>query len=318
MNSVSANPNFIQTCNLTYRYSAKGPAAVNKVSLQVPGKSIYGFLGHNGAGKSTTIRLLLGLLNTAQPIELFGKELKRNAKIILSRVGALIEHPSLYGNLAAAENLQVICHYRRLSFNGIPYILNTVGLEKHANKKVKNFSTGMKQRLGLAIALLGDPELIILDEPTNGLDPQGMLEMRELIKRLNREQGKAIFLSSHLLNEVEKVCTHVGIIRQGSMLFQGPVTELKKLHRDRIQMLFETDDNEACRALLIQSGRECVIENGKLLVYFESRSGIPATIDLIRNNGIGIYQVKAESKSLEELFFSLHRDNRDTTNGDAV
>ncbi|QEC51742.1 ABC transporter ATP-binding protein [Anseongella ginsenosidimutans] len=299
----------METSNLSYRYSAKGPAVVDNLSLQVPEKSIYGFLGHNGAGKTTTIRLLLGLLNTVYPVKLFGQELKQNAQGILSRVGALIEHPSLYGNLTAAENMQVICRYRRLSFGGIPGILETVGLGKHANRKTKDFSTGMKQRLGLAIALLGDPELIILDEPTNGLDPQGILEMRELIKKLNQEKGKTIFLSSHLLAEVEKVCTHVGIIRQGRMLFQGSVTQLTELYKSsQVPVLIETDDNEGTRKLLEQHGFECRIEGLQLLTYLSSRSAIPALIDQIRNSGIGIYQIKAESKNLEELFFSLHND----------
>lgn len=305
---ISGYPDFfIQTRNLTYRYRAKGPAVVDDLSLQVPEKSIYGFLGHNGAGKTTTIRLLLGLLNTAQPIELFGKELKRNRKAILSRVATLIEHPSLYGNLTAVENLRVICHYRGLPFSEISPVLDTVGLAPHANRKANDFSTGMKQRLGLAIALLGNADLIILDEPTNGLDPQGMLEIRELIRRLNREEGKTIFLSSHLLNEVEKVCTHVGIIRRGKLLFQGPVTRLQGTH-DQPSVLIETDNNSEALALLRRHAIECRVESGHLRVHVPERAEIPALIDLIRTNGIGIFQVRPESKSLEELFFDLHND----------
>ncbi|HYH56942.1 MAG TPA: ABC transporter ATP-binding protein, partial [Anseongella sp.] len=296
------------TSNLSYRYSAKSTAVVDNLSLQVPKKSIYGFLGHNGAGKTTTIRLLLGLLSTGHSIQIFGQDLERHRSAILGRIGALIEHPSLYGNLTAAENLRVVCLYRQLAPAGIPAVLDTVGLARHADRKAKNFSTGMKQRLGLAIALLGNPELIILDEPTNGLDPQGMLEIRELIRRLNQEEGKTIFLSSHLLNEVEKICTHVGIIRQGKMLFQGPVNQLKELHAGRLAVLIETDNNEAAREILGRHGFECRIDKARLLVHIPSRSGIPRLIDLVRNEGIGIFEVKAESKSLEELFFSLHND----------
>lgn len=311
MNSLSATPDLIRTHNLTYRYSAKSSAVVDNLSLQVPDKSIYGFLGHNGAGKTTTIRLLLGLLTTTDSIQLFGEDIKQHRSAVLSRIGALIEHPSLYGNLTATENLRVICHYRKLPFSGIPAVLDIVGLGPHAHRKAKNFSTGMKQRLGLAIALLGNPDLIILDEPTNGLDPQGILEIRELIRQLNEEEGKTIFLSSHLLNEVEKVCTHVGIIRQGQLLFQGSVSKLKEIHPGRLNVFIETDNNERALEVFKQHTLECKLESGQLLVPVPARSGIPALIDLMRNNGIGVFQVKTESKSLEELFFNLHNDTNE-------
>jgi lantibiotic transport system ATP-binding protein len=215
--------NSLETVDLRYRFSRDSPV-LSGVSLQVPEGSIYGFLGPNGAGKTTTLRLVLGLLRRQQgEIAFFGRPLVTDRIAVLRRVGSLIETPSIYGQLTAAENLEV---WRKLYGCGrerIALVLKWVGLGDTGSKRAGKFSLGMKQRLGIAVALLNDPALLILDEPTNGLDPGGMVEVRELLLRLNREQRVTILLSSHLLWEMQKLITHAGIINQGRLLYQGPL-----------------------------------------------------------------------------------------------
>jgi ABC-2 type transport system ATP-binding protein len=218
----------IETMDLTFSFRYKN-LVVNKVSLNVPQASIYGFLGPNGAGKTTTIRLLTGmLLSESDNIYIGGNSLRKNIPGIFHSIGALIETPSLYLHLTAVENLRIITTLRNLPANKIEHVLSTVGLTKAGKRKVKEYSLGMKQRLGIAMALLPDPELLILDEPANGLDPTGIIEIRELIKELNAKQGKTIFVSSHLLNEVEKMCTHIGIIHKGKLHYQGSIEEMRQ------------------------------------------------------------------------------------------
>lgn len=192
------------------------------INLLVPENSIFGFLGVNGAGKSTTIRILLGLIG-AQPdsVFLFGREFTRNKIDLLSRVGALIDYPTFYDHLSANENLNVIITLLGLPKRKAQEMIELVGLNGVQNKKIKTFSVGMKQRLGLAMALLNNPPLLILDEPTNGLDPVGIIEFRKLLITLQRDHGKTIFLSSHILDELEKVATDIAIIHNGEIRFQG-------------------------------------------------------------------------------------------------
>lgn len=217
----------IETSGLNYmfRYSRK---VVNEVSLQVPDQSIFGFLGPNGAGKTTTIRLITGMLeNEPDNIFIRGKSLKKNIPGIFESIGTLIETPSLYLHLSGRDNLRVITRLRNMNENRVEQVLEIVGLHNDAKRKVKEYSLGMKQRLGMGMALLPDPSLLILDEPANGLDPAGIIEVREMLIRLNREYGKTIFISSHLLGEVEKTCTHLGIIHKGVLKFQGTLAELQ-------------------------------------------------------------------------------------------
>ena len=225
---MSAIPDYaIETSGLNYSFGYKRKV-VNEVTLQVPDGSIFGFLGPNGAGKTTTIRLLTGMLeNDRDNIFIQGKSLKKNMPGIFSDIGTLIETPSLYLHLNARDNLRVITKLRKMEENRIDDILKTVGLYNDRKRKVKEFSLGMKQRLGVAMSLLPDPSLLILDEPANGLDPAGIIEIREMLIRLNRDLGKTIFVSSHLLHEVEKTCTHVGIIHRGVIKFQGTMSELQ-------------------------------------------------------------------------------------------
>ena len=195
----------IQTSNLNFSFR-NGTKTLDNINLLVPQGSVYGFLGPNGAGKTTTLRLLLGLLKNQQgKLEIFGKEFSSHRIEILKRLGSLIEQPSLYLHLTARENLEIYRMIYKVEKERIPEVLKVVGLDNTGKKKAKQFSLGMKQRLSIAIALLHKPELLILDEPTNGLDPNGIIETRELIKKLNKEHGTTVIVSSHILNEVERI-----------------------------------------------------------------------------------------------------------------
>ena len=215
----------IETRGLTHRFSNE--TVLDTVALAVPQGSIYGFLGPNGAGKTTTLKLLLGLLRRQQgSIEIFGKTLERDRLDILRRIGSSIESPSLYLHLTAVENLEIWRRVFRCPPQRIRDVLELVDLSGTGQKRVGRFSMGMKQRLSIAVALLHEPELLILDEPTNGLDPQGIREMRRLLETLNRERGITILVSSHILSEVERLVTHVGVLHRGTLRFQGTLEAL--------------------------------------------------------------------------------------------
>ena len=203
---------------------------VKDVNLHVPEHSVYGFLGPNGAGKTTTLKLILGLIKPDQgDVYVFGQKVTTTNRLsILRRSGSLIENPGGYGHLTGLENMQIVQKLKGVSEAEIVKALKTVRLYEQRDKKLKNYSLGMRQRLGLAMALLGNPKLLILDEPTNGLDPAGIQEIRELIRSLPQERDMTVIVSSHLLNEVEQMADHVGIIHHGEMLYQGPLPELEK------------------------------------------------------------------------------------------
>ena len=246
-------PSIIKTSQLNFSFT-NGIKTLDNVNLEIPEGSIYGFLGPNGAGKTTTLRLLLGLLRNQQgKIELFQKEFIHHRIEILKRLGSLIEQPSLYLHLTAKENLNIYSLIYKCSKNRIDEVLKMVGLENTGRKKAKQFSLGMKQRLSVAIALLHEPELLILDEPTNGLDPNGIIETRELIKKLNKEHNVTVLVSSHILNEVERMATHVGIIHKGKMLFQGPLHDLQQMKTRQTLLEIETSDNIHAIELLKQN-----------------------------------------------------------------
>lgn len=215
----------IETSDISFSYGHQ--QILSGVNLQVPHNTIFGFLGPNGAGKSTTIKLLLGLIRDAQKrIFLFGQSISKHRIAILRQVGALIDEPTFYDHLSARQNLAVLATLLEINYHRIDETLQLVGLDAGNKKKVKTYSVGMKQRLGLAIALLSDPPLLILDEPANGLDPYGIIELRKLLSTLQKERGKTIFVSSHILDELEKIATHIAIIYQGRIRFQGSKEEL--------------------------------------------------------------------------------------------
>ena len=295
----------LQTQQLEFYFRRDQPIVKN-VNLNVPQGSIFGFLGPNGAGKTTTIRLMLGLLRAKSGnIEIFGQELESNRSAIFQKIGSLIESPSLYLHLTGKQNLEIARHYTRTPASRIAEVLTLVGLEQAANKKAGAYSLGMKQRLGLAIALLHQPELVILDEPTNGLDPGGIIEMRELIKQLNRDLGITFFVSSHLLAEVERMCTHVGIIHQGSLLFQGSIQELKSAQMQQRTLYIDTNDHEKAQAVLMDL-RTQVVE-GKLTLPFESKAQVAALNQLLVTAGIEVYELNVQGADLEEMFLHMTR-----------
>lgn len=216
----------IETHNLSHSYYS-GEGILHGINIKVPEGAIYGFLGANGAGKTTTLKLLTGLLASAPgAVTVYNQPLRGNRLTVMRQMGALIESPSFYSNLSARENLEVFRRLYQCAAANITEALALVGLENTGSKKAGRFSLGMKQRLGIAMALLHKPSLLILDEPTNGLDPQGMIEIRELFKTLNREQHVSIVISSHILSEMEKLATHIGIIDKGRLLFQASLAEL--------------------------------------------------------------------------------------------
>ena len=282
--------------------SFRGNSAVRDVSLRVPAGSVYAFLGPNGAGKSTTIRMLLGLLQpTGGNVSLFGEELQRNRSAILARTGSLVESPSLYGHLTARENLEIPRRILGAQRSDIDRVLQIIGLANNREQLVKTFSLGMKQRLGLALALLGNRQLLILDEPTNGLDPAGILEMRSLIQRLPQEQGITVFLSSHLLNEVEQVATHVGMLSQGEMVFQGTLNELEQMRRASLRI--GVTEMESALTLLISRGWNVSARDGYLIT--QDIHAVAAINRALVEAGLDVHHLATESASLEEVFLQM-------------
>jgi len=295
--------NIIETQGLIRRFGQL--TAVNKVDLQVPKASVYGFLGPNGAGKTTTIRMLLGLIHpNAGLVTIFGKSIREDRLEILGRLGAMVEQPSFYPHLTGRENLEIIRCLRGLQKQSIAEALAIVKLEDAANRQAKHYSTGMKQRLGLAIALMGQPELLILDEPTNGLDPAGIHEMRDLIISLPEEFGITVFLSSHLLNEVEQVATQIGIIRKGELIFQGnPETLQAQLNES---VVVSVDQPDKAKAVLAEAGWT-VQRNGsqKLHVPANGQSDAAIINSQLLIAGVSVYQISLERPSLEDVFLKV-------------
>lgn len=298
----------IETTNLDFSFRS-GQKILQALCLQVPAGSIYGFLGPNGAGKTTTLRLLLGLLkNQDGAITLFGKNFVPNRIEILKRLGSLIEQPSLYLHLTGRENLEIFRHTYGCDKKRIDEVLGIVRMTYAMRKRVKTYSLGMKQRLSIAMALLHDPELLILDEPTNGLDPNGIIETRELIKELNQQHGKTILVSSHMLAEVEKMATHVGIIHKGKLLFQGPLSELQQLKSKQSAIEIEVSDTKRAEALL-QAFPVRNVNGTRVLINFESRERIAEMNKMLVNEGIDVYQLSMTHNDLENLFIQITSEN---------
>ncbi|HOY17930.1 MAG TPA: ABC transporter ATP-binding protein [Haliscomenobacter sp.] len=295
----------IETENLSHQF-ASGKNILDNITLQVPSGSIYGFLGPNGAGKTTTLRLILGLLKKQSGrISIFGQTFEKNRVGILRKLGSLIETPSLYGHLTAAENLLLLQKIYQCPKTRIPEVLELVGLSDTAHKKVSQFSLGMKQRLSIAVALLNQPELLILDEPTNGLDPNGIIEMRELFKRLNQEQGITILISSHLLGEIEKLVSHVGIIHKGQLLFEGTLQDLIQKQQESSSLKLSTNDNARALQVLQSIYPEAQQQNGKLALPPLANAEIAAVNRQLLQHGLEVYHLAIEQNDLESIFMEL-------------
>ena len=295
----------VQTRQLSHNFSAQA-AVLQTINLQVPKGSIYGFLGPNGAGKTTTLRLLLGLLKQQQgEILIFGKALEQNRVAILKQVGSLIESPSLYGHLTATENMLLWQKIYQCPKERISAVLHLVGLADTGNKKAGQFSLGMKQRLSIAVALLHNPELLVLDEPTNGLDPNGMIEIRSLLLQLNQEQGITILLSSHLLAEIEKLVSHVGVINKGQMMFQGTLDDLKSKQQEALSIVFETNNTMQTLQIIRDNDLLPQVADGKVIIPAVSKNITAKIIQQLVNNGIEVYEAGIIKNDLESIFMEL-------------
>jgi len=295
----------VETHQLNYSFRSGDPV-LNNINLQVPKGSIYGFLGPNGAGKTTTLRLLLGLLKNQQgDIRIFDKQLQKNRIAVLRNIGSLIESPSLYGHLTAIENLRLLQKIYQCPVKRINEVLQIVGLSATGIKKASSFSLGMKQRLSIAIALLHEPDLLILDEPTNGLDPNGIIEIRDLLKKLNTQQGISIIISSHLLSEVEKLVTHVGIISKGSMVFQGTLKNLKDKQKQTSGLILETNNIERTVRVLRSMKLDGSIDAGRIMLPIPSKENIAGINSRLVHEGIDVYEMSVVKKDLETIFMEL-------------
>jgi len=297
----------IETVGLNFNFGNQ--AIVKDLSLQVPKGSIYGFLGPNGAGKTTTIKILLNLLKSpSDQVFIFGKEINANRIAILKRVGALVEQPAIYGHLTGKENLINRCILLGIKKSKANEMLALVGLTDAADKKSSKYSLGMKQRLGIALALVSDPELLLLDEPTNGLDPNGIIEVRNLMMELAIKHQKTILVSSHLLAEIERTATHVGIINKGQLLFQGTIDELHLLSKPMLEI--DVDDTEKAGALISKSGCEIVSQTDKkITVPFTSAQHSAALNTLLVQNGFMVSSLYQQRKDLENLFLDITNTN---------
>ena len=291
----------ITTKNLSYTIGSK--TILNNINLNIPEGSIYGYLGRNGAGKSTTIKLLLGLLeSSADNIFIQNKSLQQNRTEILASTGNLIESPCFYTKLTVFENLKYLDIIYGKGNKRIDEVLELVDLHNEKKKKATALSMGMKQRLGIAMAIFHDPKLLILDEPLNGLDPQGIFEMRKLFQHLN-EQGKTIFLSSHILSELEKTATHIGIIEGGQMIFQGTKNEL--LSNVEKEVVLKVNPVEKALSLLQDTFSATLNNTNKISVKISDDKEFNGLLTTLIQNEIEIYDIESQSTNLEQIFINL-------------
>lgn len=293
----------LSTNGLTKRYGHKN--AVDHVNLHIRQGAIYGLIGRNGAGKTTILRMIAGLASpTEGEISLFG-ETGKKALYMTSRIGTLIEAPGLYPNMSAAENLKLKCLALGVRKKGyIKELLDAVGLSGVGRKRVRNFSLGMKQRLGIALALVGDPDLLVLDEPINGLDPQGIVEIRETLSRLNRDRNITLMISSHILEELSKIATDYGIIHNGVLLQELTQEELLARCSERIEL--KTDDTRRACVVLEEMGiRDYkVIDAGTIQIFERLNDGGEITMKLAKN-GVKTMGITVKNEALEDYYLNL-------------
>ena len=299
----------IETKALCKQY---GPhTAVDHVELHVPQGCVYGFIGPNGAGKSTTMKMLLGLIHpTAGRVHLLGQELTEKSRLpLLRQTGSLIESPAGYLHLTAQENLEIVADLKGVPHKDIGRVLDIVHLTQDRNRRVGQYSLGMKQRLGIAMALLGSPKLLILDEPTNGLDPAGIQEMRALIRNMPAATGATVLISSHLLGEMEQMVEQVGIIDHGHILFEGPLTELQRHSRGNVTLRL-LDPAKAAPVLrangLTAHSDSCVVTLPPL-----QDALLADLVQKLAACGAGVVELTPRTKTLEEIFLSLTSEEAD-------
>ncbi|GKX28589.1 bacitracin ABC transporter ATP-binding protein [Vallitalea longa] len=294
----------VSTHQLSKYYS--GVCRVDKVNMTVYEGDIYGFLGPNGAGKSTTLKMLLGLSKpTNGDVKIFGKNFNKNRQSILSKTGSLIESPSYYGHLTGLENMRIMQRLRNVPQKNIDEVLHIIRLENQKDKQVKHYSLGMKQRLGIAMALINFPKLLILDEPTNGLDPNGIREIRELIKSLPHRYGITVLISTHLLSEVEQMATSVGIIDNGNLLFQGSMDLLQK--KSETCICIKSLNNTLARKILTANNYTFLPQVKDDFIAFRSINDnqIANINKLLVDSNIKVTRIEEHRKSLEDIFLEL-------------
>ena len=295
--------NVIETDALCKTYGSH--QVVDHLALTVPEGCVYGFLGPNGAGKSTTMKMLLGLVHpTGGTVRLLGKPMTdANRLALLQQTGSLIESPSGYLHLTARENLEIVADLKGVSHKDIARVLDIVQLTRDQHRKVGQYSLGMKQRLGIAMALLGSPKLLILDEPTNGLDPAGIQEMRELIRTMPAATGATVLISSHLLGEMEQMVEQVGIIDHGRMLFEGPLTELQRHSRGNLTLRLL----HPAKALpVLRANGLPTADTGSTLTLPPLRDDLLAgLVQALADSGAGVVGLTQHTKTLEEIFLTL-------------
>lgn len=281
--------------------------AVKDVSFDVYRGDVFGFLGPNGAGKSTTIRTMLSLIKpTGGELKLFGKDLSKDRNYILQRIGCIVEKPDFYKYLSAEKNIEIFARLSGMNVtkSKVHEIIEFVGLKGREKDKLSGFSHGMKQRLGIAQTLIHDPELIILDEPTTGLDPQGIIDIRNLILQLKNERNKTVLLSSHILSEIELIANRMVIISKGKTIVQGSVKDL--LNAQELIVAFSIDNIEKAKQLLEKANMSEMIDttdNSTLLLHI-SQENIPVVNKLFCENGVNVYSIEAKRK-LEDYFLKL-------------
>ena len=295
--------NLIETKGLCKSYG--GTLRVKDLHMAVPEGSIYGFLGPNGAGKSTTLKMILGLAHpTGGEIDVFGKRMnEKNRLDILQHIGSLIESPSYYGHLTGEENLKILQTLRNVPEDNIREALDIVRLTSQKDKKVAHYSLGMKQRLGLAAALLAHPRLLILGEPTNGLDPAGIQEMRELICDLPRRFGMTVVVSSHLLSEIDQMATHVGVIADGALVYQNTIERLHEKSEHHLAM--RTLNNAMAQAILTHHGVVNEVRDGEIILPPLEDAKIAQCVTLLADSSIGVTRIEERRKNLEDIFLEL-------------
>ena len=295
--------NIIETRDLCKQYG--DALRVAHLNLNVPEGSVYGFLGPNGAGKSTTLKMILGLVHpTTGDFQVLGQPMDHAHRLtVLQQVGSLIENPSYYGHLTGEENLRIVQTLRGAPEKDIQEVLQIVRLDGQKDKQVAHYSLGMKQRLGLAAALLGYSKLLILDEPTNGLDPAGIQEMRELICGLPRRFGMTVVVSSHLLTEIDQMADHVAIIREGELVFQDTLAALHG--RSRHHLALRTTNDAFAQTLLQGRDIPCEEENGFLILPILSDGETAELTRFLAEQRLGIIRLEERQKSLEDIFLEL-------------
>ena len=289
--------NILKIENLNTSYGKN--LVLKDINLEIKEGSIFGLIGPNGAGKSTLMKSILGLVKKdSGKITLYGKEInEKNQKETNKNLGSLIEAPSFYDHLTAYDNLDLICDMKNINKDKIDKTLRDVGLIKSKDKKVREFSLGMKQRMGIAIALIGNPKFLILDEPINGLDPYGIEEMRDLFKSIVKNSNTSILISSHILDEIEKISTHIGILKNGSLTYSGSLEEYRELHPPVI--VLKTSDNIKASKILALS-QENIIDD-YLVLGNKSKEEVAKIIKTLVND-LDIYRVEKRKESLEKLF----------------